>query len=70
MSISAFMDARISSVHFRKAIWDEIYFDGILDVVVSNNDTLVYDGIWIWWYMKVGTIDVHELLERERAKIS
>lgn len=43
MSISAFMDARISSVHFRKAIWDEIYFDGILDVVVSNNDN---DGIW------------------------
>lgn len=41
--IYAFMDARISSVHFGKAIWDEIYFDGILDVVVSNNDN---DSIW------------------------
>lgn len=41
--ISAVMNARISSVHFRKAIWDEIYFDGVLDVVVSNNDN---DSIW------------------------
>lgn len=41
--ISAFMDARISSVHFRKAIWDEIYFNSVLDVVVSNNDN---ESIW------------------------
>lgn len=38
MHISAFMGARISSIHFRKAIWEEIYFGGILDDVVSNND--------------------------------
>lgn len=35
--ISAFTDASLSSVHFRKAIGEEIYFDGVLDVV-SNND--------------------------------
>lgn len=42
MSISAFMGARISQFTSGRQFEDEIYFDGILDVVVSNNDN---DGI-------------------------